>query len=84
MEFNKHVQVRKEKFGSVIFETLKEKVFVTNSTGAEIIRLIQEKKAPDVIINELASLYETGTDAIADEVNSFIENLVQQGLLTNQ
>ena len=44
MEFNKHVQVRKEKFGTVIFETLKEKVFVTNSTGSEIIERLKEKK----------------------------------------
>lgn len=81
MEFKKHVQVRKEKFGTVIFETLKEKVFVTNSTGAEIVERLKEKKSPDTIITELALQYGTDAGAIADDVNCFISNLVQQEVL---
>lgn len=81
MEFNKHVQVRKEKFGTVIFETLKEKVFVTNSTGSEIIERLKEKKAPATIINELASAYGADPENIADDVNCFIANLTKQEVL---
>lgn len=81
MEFKKHVQVRKEKFGTVIFETLKEKVFVTNSTGAEIVECLKNKKTPDTIIIELASQYGTDASAIADDVNCFINNLIQQEVL---
>ena len=81
MEFNKHVQVRKEKFGTVIFETLKEKVFVTNSTGSEIIERLKEKKAPAVVINELALAYGTDPKNIADDVNRFITNLTEQDVL---
>ena len=81
MEFKKHVQVRKEKFGTVIFETLKEKVFVTNSTGADIVERLKEKKTPDAIITELAAQYSTDKEAIADDVNSFINNLIQQEVL---
>lgn len=82
MEFAKHVQVRKEKFGTVIFETLKEKVFVTNPTGADIVERLKENKTPDAIIVELASLYGTETGAIAGDVNCFIEKLIQQDVLT--
>ena len=81
MEFKKHVQVRKEKFGAVIFETLKEKVFVANSTGAEIIERLKEKKTPDTIISELATLYGADAGAIADDVNGFINDLVRQEVL---
>lgn len=81
MEFNKHVQIRKEKFGTVIFETLKEKVFVTNSTGAEIVERLKEKKTPTAIVSELASLYGTDTNIVANEVNCFIEDLVQNGVI---
>ncbi|PIR17388.1 MAG: hypothetical protein COV46_04295 [Deltaproteobacteria bacterium CG11_big_fil_rev_8_21_14_0_20_49_13] len=81
MEFKKNVQVRKEKFGTVIFETLKEKVFVTNETGAEIIERLKEKKTPDVIVNELASLYGASKEAIANDVNCFIENMIDQEVL---
>ena len=82
MEFKKHVQVRKEKFGTVIFETLKEKVFVTNPTGAEIIERLKDKKTPDAIIAELASQYGVAADVIADDVNCFINKLVQQEVLS--
>lgn len=81
MEFKKHVQVRKEKFGTVIFETLKEKVFVTNATGAEIVERLKDKKTPDAIITELAEQYGTDTGTIAGDVNCFIENLIQQEVL---
>lgn len=81
MEFTKNVQVREEKFGTVIFETLKEKVFVTNPTGAEIVRLLKEKKKADEIISELAASYGTSAREIAGDVNSFISNLVQNGVL---
>lgn len=81
MEFNKNVQVRQEKFGAVIFETLKEKVFVTNPTGSSIIERLKEKKTPEAIIGELAVLYGTGPAEIADDVNCFIDGLIAKGVL---
>lgn len=81
MEFKKHVQVRKEKFGTVIFETLEEKVFVTNPTGAEIIERLRDKKTPDTIITELAEQYGVDAGTIADDVNCFITSLVRQNVL---
>lgn len=84
MKFNKHVQIREEKFGTVIFETLKEKVFVTNGTGAEIVRLIQENKTTDEIVNELTKDYGVEATTAATEVNEFIDNLVRNEVLLKQ
>lgn len=81
MEFTKHVQVRKEKFGTVIFETLKEKVFVTNDTGAEIVDLLKEGKNSEEIACELAEVYGTTKEKISNDVNCFIENMVAQEVL---
>ena len=81
MEFNKHVQAREEKFGTVIFETLKEKVFVTNPTGAEIIKLIQKKKSQKEIIEELSQTYGATESAIATDVNQFIDNLAKNEII---
>lgn len=81
MEFKKHVQVRKEKFGTVIFETLKERVFVTNETGSDIVQLVKDGKKANEIINELALIYGTSAEAIAGDVNCFLENMVQQEVL---
>lgn len=81
MEFKKNVQVREEKFGTVIFETLKEKVFVTNTTGADIVRLLQAKKSTDEIIEDLATKYGTTKTAIAAEINQFVENLITNDVI---
>lgn len=84
MEFKKNVQVREEKFGTVIFETLKEKVFVTNPTGADIVRLLQAKKSTQEIIEELATKYGTTGTAITAEVNQFVDNLVTNDVICGE
>ncbi len=82
MEFTKHARVREEKFGSVIFETLKEKVFVTNETGSSILRLLKEGKAPEEIISILDELYDSEPQkVIRDEVTDFISSLKENNLL---
>ncbi|MBI4712839.1 MAG: PqqD family protein [Planctomycetes bacterium] len=83
MQFAEHVQVRPEKFGSVIFETLCEKVFVTNKTGAEILRLLKQHKTPEEIIAQLAHDYGCSIDLIRNDVEEFITNLTNHALLKN-
>ena len=81
MNFNKHVRIREEKFGTVIFETLREKVFVTNGTGADIVRLIQKEKLPEEIVNELAAVYKADATLIAEDVKTFIDQLKHHQVL---
>lgn len=82
MEFTKHVRVREEKFGSVIFETLKEKVFVTNETGSSILKLLKEGKSPEEIISILDELYDSEPQKVVrDEVTDFISSLRENNLL---
>ncbi len=82
MNFAKHVRVREEKFGSVIFETLKEKVFVTNETGSDILRLLKEGKSPEEMVSILDDLYDVEPqEIIRDEVVNFIDSLRENNLL---
>ena len=53
MNFTEYVKIREEKFGSVIFDTLKEKVFVTNDTGKDILNFLQQGYSIEEIINIL-------------------------------
>lgn len=75
MEFQKHVKIRPEKFGAVIFETLREKVFVTNETGAEILRLLEERNEPEQIMAELTKDYDGDPERIKKEAQEFIATL---------
>ncbi len=80
MELEKHVQVRQEKFGAVVFETLREKVFVANETAAEIFRLHQKGKSAGQIIDELVQNYDADPATIKADVDEFMAGLKAKGL----
>lgn len=88
MKFTKYVGVRQEKFGAVVFETLKEKVFVTNKTGGEILQLLEEgntlNNITKILENEYAEDSTSGERCIRDDVVAFIDELEQNGILSNR
>lgn len=54
MNFTEHTKIRKEKFGTVVFDTLTEKIFITDQIGAEILQLIgQGKDLLEIIIERV-------------------------------
>lgn len=75
MNFLEHVKIREEKFGSVIFETLKEKIFITNETGKEILNLLQKGCSTEEIIDILARDYNDEAGRIKSDAVNFIEQL---------
>ncbi len=84
MEFEKHVKIRQEKFGAVVFETLREKVFVTNETGAEVLRMLEKGKELAEIVAELAKNYECDPAIIKQDVEEFISMLKDKGLIKKE
>jgi len=84
MEFEKHVKVRQEKFGAVVFETLREKVFVANEMGAEILRLLEEGKEPNDVTAELAKKYNGNPKIIKSDVDMYISMLTDKGLIKKE
>ncbi len=57
MNFTECVKIRNEKFGAVIFETLSEKIFITNETGQKILQCIEQGKDLPQIVDELKQTY---------------------------
>ena len=72
MNFAGHVKIRNEKFGTVIFDTLTEKIFITDRIGAEILQLIEQDKDMDAIVDTLGSNYDGGRQSIETDVLDFI------------
>ena len=83
MNFTEHVKIRNEKFGTVIFETLTEKIFITNETGGKILQLIDQGKDVPQIIDELQNSYEDN-QKIGKDVTSFIDCLKQNDFITRK
>ncbi|MBI4669160.1 MAG: PqqD family protein, partial [Elusimicrobia bacterium] len=77
----KYVKFREEKFGGVIFETMKEKVFVVNAVGAEIVKLAGRGLDLRQAVAQLREVYESGEGVIERDVSEFVNKLRQEGLL---
>lgn len=75
MNFLEHVKIREEKFGSVIFETLREKIFITNGTGREILNLLQKGHSPEEVISILSVTFDSEDGNLRNDVINFIEQL---------
>lgn len=82
MQFTEHVKIREEKFGIVIFETLREKVFVANNTGKDILNLIQKGYPQDKIAELLASEYGINPADVKEDVFDFIRQLKDNYILS--
>ena len=81
MDFAKYVKIRNEKFGAVVFDTLNEKVFVTNETGKEILGLMAEGLDVSGIAARLGESYGEQSSNIQPEITEFVDGLQSAGLL---
>lgn len=81
MNFKNYIKIREEKFGDVIFDTLNEKVFITNATGKDILHLLEKAQTKEEIINALSGTYGVETENIRLDVVEFIKHLEENGII---
>ncbi len=81
MEFGKYVKWRSEKFGAVVFDTLNEKVYVTNEAGGEVLSLIDEGLELSKLVECLREKYVEDEAQVGSDVAAFIKELCSRGLL---
>ena len=83
MNFTEHVKIREEKFGAVIFETLREKIFVTNETGRKILQRIEQGKDLPQIVDEFKEIY-IENPQIEKDATDFIGSLKGNNLIAGK
>jgi len=81
MQLAKFVKFREEKFGGVLFETRSEKVFTLNPTAAAVMREIAAGGDAHAISARLKSRFNDPAGTIEREVDTFIADLRQRGLV---
>jgi hypothetical protein len=81
MRLAKHVRFREERFGAVLFDTLREKVFVTNRQGGDILKHLLGGKSQEEIVDALVQTYSAPREQIASDVSSFVSQLLEKNLL---
>ncbi len=75
MNLTEHTKIRKEKFGTVVFDTLTEKIFITDQIGGEILELIEQGMAIPDIVETLAGDFADGREVIEKDIVEFTEQL---------
>ncbi|MHC4635871.1 MAG: PqqD family protein [Planctomycetota bacterium] len=83
MNPTEHTKTRKEKFGTVVFDTLTEKIFITDQIGSKILQLIEQGKHLPEIVSELGEVFDGDSQMIEDDVAEFTEQLKANNIISN-
>ncbi len=82
MNFTEHTKIRKEKFGTVVFDTLTEKIFITDQVGGEILELIEQGKDLPEILSVLDNSYDGDEQVIEKDVVEFTDQLKSNNIVS--
>ena len=82
MNFTEHTKLRKEKFGAVVFDTLTEKIFITDQIGGEILQLVEQRKDLPEILSTLGDSYDGDKQMIEKDVVEFIGQLKSNNIVS--
>ena len=82
MNFTEHTKIRKEKFGTVVFDTLTEKIFVTDQIGGDILQFIEQGKDLPEIVSVLGENYDGDKQEIEKDVVEFMEQLTLNNIVS--
>ncbi len=75
------MKVREEKRGTAIFDTLNEKVYTINETGASILKLLLSGNTLDDTAKILAQDYDGDEAAVKNDVIQFVDELAAKSLV---
>jgi len=82
MNFTEHTKIRKEKFGTVVFDTLTEKIFITDLIGGDILKLIEQGKDLPEILSVLGEDYDGDNQMVEKDVVEFIDQLRSSNIIS--
>ncbi len=83
MNLTEHTKIRKEKFGTVVFDTLTEKIFITDEIGSETLQLIEQGKNLPEIVSKLGEIFDGDSQSIEKDVIEFTNQLKTSNIICN-
>ena len=83
MNFTEHTKIRKEKFGTVVFDTLTEKIFITDEIGSDILQLVEQGMDVPEIVSTLADSYDGDAEAMEKDIAEFAEQLKSNNIISD-
>lgn len=81
MKLLPQIKIREEQFGLLIFDKEREKFFITDEVGKNVLAAIESTTSIDEAVEQLSLQYEATGEVIKQDVISFIEEMIQAGLM---
>jgi hypothetical protein len=81
MKLLPQIKIREERFGLLIFDKEREKFFITDEVGKNVLAAIESTTSIDEAVEQLSLQYEATGEVIKQDVISFIEEMIQAGLM---
>lgn len=81
MNFTEHTKLRREKFGMVVFDTLTEKIFITDEIGGEILELIEQGNDLPEVLSALGDSYDGDSQTIEKDILEFTDKLKSNNII---
>lgn len=81
MNFTEHTKLRREKFGTVVFDTLTEKIFITDEIGGEILELIEQGNDLPEVLSALGDSYDGDSQTIEKDILEFTDKLKSNNII---
>ncbi len=82
MNLTEHTRIRKEKFGTVVFDTLTEKIFITDEIGGEILQLIEQGTELSQIVSALGEIFDGDCQTIEKDIIEFADQLKSNNIIS--
>ena len=82
MRFTEHTKLRKEKFGTVVFDTLTEKIFITDPVGSKILELIKQGEDLSQIVDKLGETFDGDEQIIEKDIIEFTDQLKLNNIIS--
>jgi hypothetical protein len=76
-----NVKLRQEKFGTVIFDTMEDKVFVAKGTANRVLPLILSGNSMRDAAKQLTQEYEGDESQILQDIEEFVKELLDKSLV---
>ena len=78
------IKIREEQFGLLLFDKEREKYFISDEVGKDVLAAVQNTMTVDEAASQLSFKYEAKVEVIKQDVLCFIEELIRAGLMSQQ
>lgn len=81
MQLAPHLRIRSEKFGALLFDKERERYFIVNEVGKDVLEAMRGARTVEEVVEALSQVYGESPEIIRRDILGFMDALRGAGLL---